>query len=404
MKRALFLVYDFPPCGAPGAAVRSDKFVRYLPEFGWHATVVCRDEGRRGDATAGIPVVRIPSPVAPSISYQLAAWLWAARILGPAASLLRGDRFDLIYASCPPFPHALTAFRLSRQTGLPLVVDFRDAWSLDPYEASGWAKRGAKRALCRWVYPLPERRVLEGADEVIANTPSMQREYARAFGWPEEKIHLLPNGFDEADFEGPVAPTRRTRPVFLYCGRFAEVAGRDPGLFLRAVRVLREKEVEIDVRIVGDDSAALRRQIDRFDVEALVTIHGPVPHAEAIRQIREADVLVLYQPNTRRSVSSIAGKTFEYLRSGQPILAIVPPGDNADLVRAYSPVHELVTTFELDHVVQAMESCVRSVRGDEVRATGPLDEFASRYGRRNLTARLAAIFDRSVARRAGGGA
>jgi len=393
MKRALFLAYDFPPCKAPGAAVRSVKFARYLTDFGWQATVVSRDEGLRAEGPEGSPIVRIPPPVTPRISYQLAAWLWALRVVTPAAELLRAGHFDLIYATCPPFPHSLAALSLSRKTGLPLVVDLRDPWSLDPYGAKGWAKGILKRALCSWVYPIPERRVLEGAAAVIVNTPSMQREYARMLGWSAERIHLLPNGYDEADFSGDVAPVAGKRPVFLYCGRFGEVAGRDPGLLLRAARALRDRGVDIDFRIVGDDSVLLRKQVARLGLAATVTVRASVPHREAIREIRGADVLVVCQPNTPHGISSVAGKTFEYLRSGQPILAVVPPGDNADLVRAHAPTHEVVTSFELDDVIRAMESCARRVGGSAVRSDRPPAEFARRHERRALTGRLAEVFE-----------
>jgi glycosyltransferase involved in cell wall biosynthesis len=224
----------------------------------------------------------------------------------------------------------------------------------------------------------------------------MQRAYAQALRWPEERIHMVPNGYDEADFSGDVAPIPRARPVMLYCGRFGEVAGRDPGLLLRAARMLRDRGVDFTFHIVGDNSASLREQIAALDLASTVKVRGVVPHAEAIREIRGADVLVLSQPNARHRISSVAGKTFEYLRSGQPILAVVPPGDNADLVRAYAPVHEVVTSFELDDVANAMESCVRQVGRAPGHATRPEDAFSHRHERRALTGRLAAIFERAA--------
>lgn len=80
MKTALILTYDFPPCSAPGAATRSLKLVKYLPEFGWDARVICRDEGI--SAAAGEPSeaphqpIRVRTPTPPRISYQLGAWMW----------------------------------------------------------------------------------------------------------------------------------------------------------------------------------------------------------------------------------------------------------------------------------------------------------------------------------------
>ena len=38
-RRALVIAYYFPPLGGAGVQ-RTLKFVKYLPEFGWRATVV----------------------------------------------------------------------------------------------------------------------------------------------------------------------------------------------------------------------------------------------------------------------------------------------------------------------------------------------------------------------------
>ena len=39
MKRVLIISYYFPPSGGPGVQ-RVLKFVKYLPEFGWHPSYV----------------------------------------------------------------------------------------------------------------------------------------------------------------------------------------------------------------------------------------------------------------------------------------------------------------------------------------------------------------------------
>ena len=43
MKRLLFIAYYFPPLGM-GGVQRAVKFVKYLPEFGWSATVLTVDD------------------------------------------------------------------------------------------------------------------------------------------------------------------------------------------------------------------------------------------------------------------------------------------------------------------------------------------------------------------------
>jgi glycosyltransferase involved in cell wall biosynthesis len=394
MKRALVLTYDYPPCSAPGAALRSERLVRYLPEFGWEARVICRLEA--GPAIeeapgAGAPDVIRLGPVIPErVSYQLASWAWARRMLARAAAVVRDWGPDLIYVSCPPFAHAVPSVRLARRSGLPLVMDFRDAWSLDPYASGGWIKQTAKRALCRWVFPPLERKAFAAADAILLNTPSMRRAYVRTYPAAHARIHLVPNGFDDTDFSEPAARPPRARPQLLYCGRFTGVGGRSPDLLLRGVRDALDAGRRFDLDILGDDGAELRESIRRFGLQEAVRLHPRVPHREAVRAAREADVLVVCQAPGRNDVTAVAGKTFEYLRSGRPILALVPPGDNADLIRRYAAVHAVVADAAPAVVAAAIGMLLDRAAGSEV-AVDPA--FVMDYSRRNIAGRIAAVFD-----------
>ena len=402
MKKALLVTYDFPPCSAPGAAMRTEKLAQYLPEFGWDVAVLCRDEGRAqtwGEQPGALPnVVRIRTPISPRLSYQLGAWIWARRILPRARALLRQERPDLLYASGPPFPHTLSAVHLAGEAGIPVVVDFRDAWSLDPHLSGGRIKQAAKRGLCRWVYPCFEQWIFESADAIITNTPSMRRAYAARFDRAEQRLHLIPNGFDDTDFREPVDLPPHKRPLLLYCGRLSSVGGRSPEALLRGVRAVIDAGRLIDFVILGDDSEALRRYVRRLGLQGSVRTLASSSHREAIRTMREADILVAYQAPSRTEVTPVAGKTFEYLRSGRPILAVVPPGDNADLVRRYAAVYALVITEDPASVaagiLDLLDRAARAV------STTPAPEFLETYSRRHIAERVAAIFHAVLARHA----
>jgi glycosyltransferase involved in cell wall biosynthesis len=389
LRNVLMLTYDFPPCRTPGAAVRTVKFVRYLPEFGWRPTVVCRadrpDAGVRSDG-----VIAVPTPFPERLSYQAAAWVWAACALRVARRLLRGGGFDLLYASGPPFPHVLAAAHVSRARSIPLVVDFRDAWSLDPFEDGAWPKRVAKRALCRWAYPTFERRIFDAADAIVSNTPSMAAAYGPRVREGGAAHALVPNGFDGADF-GPADRRRAaTDPVtFLHCGRFGGVAGRSADTLLRALGRAAETGRRVRLRCLGDASATLERAVRRHGVTELVELAPAVAHDAAIEEIRRADVLVLFQAGGRGPVTPVAGKTFEYVRSGRPVLGIVPSGDNHALVEQHAAIHRLVSPGDPAAVAAAM---CELADGHPWPTREPGPGFAM-YERRTLTARLAELFD-----------
>ena len=397
LRNVLMLTYDFPPCRTPGAAVRTVKFVRYLPEFGWRPTVLCRAD--RPDAGVGSDgVVAVPTPFPERLSYQAAAWGWAASVLRVARRLLLGGRFDLLYASGPPFPHVLAAAHLSRARSIPLVVDFRDAWSLDPFEDGAWPKRVAKRALCRWAYPIFERRIFDAADAIVSNTPSMAAAYGPRVRQGGAAHALVPNGFDGADFGPPVGRRAVTDPVtFLHCGRFGGVSGRSADTLLNALRRAAETGRRVRLRCLGDASATLERAVRRHGVTELVELAPAIPHDGAIGEIRRADVLVLFQAGGRGPVTPVAGKTFEYVRSGRPVLGIVPSGDNHALVEQHASIHRLVSPSDPAAVAAAM---CELADGHPWPTREPGPGFAM-YERRTLTARLAELFDDASMRHTG---
>jgi len=214
------------------------------------------------------------------------------------------------------------------------------------------------------------------------------------FPQAEQRLHLVTNGFDDVDFCDAVERPNRDRPLLLYCGRFSGIAERSPDLLLHALRTVVDTGGEFRFEILGDDSEALRRTIRRFGLMDSVRTCKPVPHAEAVRAMRGADILVVCQPPSRNEVTATAGKTYEYLRCGLPILALVPPGDNADLVRRYAPLHALVTTGKPAAVADAILKLFDAAQG--ATALTPNPEFLSNYNRRRIAERMAAIFDAVV--------
>jgi hypothetical protein len=63
-------------------------------------------------------------------------WLPAAR--KRAMQLINEWRPDAIFASAPPFTALLLGYLLSKATGIPLIVEYRDRWSDDPYYPPPW--------------------------------------------------------------------------------------------------------------------------------------------------------------------------------------------------------------------------------------------------------------------------
>jgi glycosyltransferase involved in cell wall biosynthesis len=241
----LFVSYQFPPVGGAGVQ-RPAKFAKFLREFGWDVSVLMAanpsvpvlDESLLADlpddlviekartwepgyavkrglgqSTSGgtssrggwkrtllAPVRRAMRFAAGIVLQPDPQLLWLPNAYRSGLALLRRLRHDVIFATSPPYTILILGTLLSRRTGLPLVVDFRDEWDISGQYLENsqrdWFSRMIQRRMQRWV--------LRHANAIVATTQaSTSAVAARAAeaGSRAESLCIY-NGFDPGDFLG----------------------------------------------------------------------------------------------------------------------------------------------------------------------------------------------------------
>lgn len=384
MGRVLFIAYDFPPGSGIGAGLRSAHFVRNLPDFGWQPQVVALDDGQ----TAVSGITRLSSLTPWHRPYELTPYGWAWALMNYVRGL-KEEKFDLVYVSCPPFPQALATARFAMDTGLPLVVDFRDAWALDPYQEGS----RLKRLLYRYLFPVWERWLIERCSLLLLNTPSALSTYQRQYAGFRKKMAWLPNGYDESVFPDVETPQDENYMLLRYVGRFG-IGARSPSNLLKGIAMAHARGCEIRLEILGDQPKGFWSTIEDAGLQKLVQLTGQVTHEEAVKRMCTSPVLVLIQAPSPAAIQAVAGKTFDYLRAGRPILAITPAGDNLDLVREYAARYE-TPLDEPSAIADAICRLHQEWRDGLLPVHQSVNtRFCEKYERRVLCARLAAHFDR----------
>lgn len=404
-KSVLMICYYFPPIVTSGTT-RSIEFARLLPQFGWDPLVLTvrrsKDpwvERSLGEDPKGIRVERtfewnLASPadflhgcccrVARLFGKDLTRNLFHEYFCFPDSqiawfSTLRARSLarecNLIYVSCSPFSSAVSAAIVKRLTGRPLVVDFRDAWSLNPHMRHSRLHRAMIDRL--------ERFVLDACDALIVNSDGAARLYATVYPEHGEKIVTIPNGYDVLT---PVA-RRTTEGEFqiMHVGSF--YGSRNPDALLECLAEIRRDDI-VFVQVGGSFES-----YERFKKEVRIKIVPTVPREKALELMREASLLYLKQ-GWEAGVSeyiAVGAKTYEYLATGLPILAEVPPGDNAELVQKYASAGYVVTSRTRADLRHAVERAY-DARSRANLAINP--EFAKKFARRELTRELATLFDR----------
>ncbi len=400
-----------------GAVLRALKFVKYLPAFGWRPLVVAgagdyhvRDETLvaeipaaafvrhvgRGGLFAGAQKAGPPSPpsrhVVARLSRRLSRQLrgvasfpdiysWFARPgYGAARRLLTSHGGELIFSTAPPYTSHVVAARLAREAGLPLVLDYRDAWAGNPFERP-------PTPIHRWRTPRAEAAVLGRASAAVTVTEGMAEAYRRRLpgGRP---VVFIPNGYDEADFAEP-APSREGPFTVAHSGQF--YGDRMPWNFLAAAaRFAARRDLGPDdfvVRFAGPVGRSVLRRAKGFGVR--VDAPGVLGHGDAVRAMRAADVNLIIIGSRPGAAATLTGKIFEYLRAGRPVLGLVPPdGEAAALIRQFD-AGAVVAPDDVDGAAAALSR----LYDDRGKGARPCPRALRRFERRRLTAELAALFD-----------
>lgn len=389
MPEVLFIAYDFPPSTSIGGSLRSEKFVKYLNHYNWQPRILALQEKNLPDGEIFPHVTRIPSLTPLKKPYQITPYGWLPNLNRVGKRVLKEKKIDVIYVSCPPFLHIKTAVRLKLFAGIPLVVDFRDAWSLDPYMEGSLLKK----LLYRSIFPMVEKKVLTQANYFIVNCPSSQTAYLHRYPFLRDHIVTIHNGYDEDDFIDYQPSCSKHQMNLLYVGRFM-IGNRNPQNLLKGFKQVVEKCDSIRLSIIGSQSNNFLEQVRDYGLITHVELLDQVPHVKAVRALARSSALVLYQEPTQAVISPIAGKTFEYLRAGKPILAIAPPGDNLDMVRRYASRYECVTDNDPNRISQAIRSLYSDWQDGSLLPFYPVPKrFIKRFNRKSLTGNLATIFN-----------
>jgi glycosyltransferase involved in cell wall biosynthesis len=427
-KQVLFITYYWPPSGGAGVQ-RCLKFVKHLPEFGIRPTVITvsekegsypiLDETLAADIPAGIRVIRtstnepfefykkitgkkeIPyggfaNDRGESLAQKFFKFLrgnlfipdarlgWNKYAIQAASKLLAEEKFEAVITTSPPHSSQLIGLALKQKFGIRWIADVRDPWTDIYYykdlQHTAWAKK--KDAAY-------EREVIENCDALLVTSSDTKRLFlAKAPQVESAKIKVLPNGFDEEDFEDPSAPPADAF-VITYTGTITETYNIEMFLKATAEVASRHADIPFRLRFVGKISALIHQQIVGSGLEPVTEVIPFVPHSESVKYLLNSTILLMGIPDVENNFCILPGKLFEYLAANKPIICIGPLHSDADRIidecGAGRVFHYAAFDLMVDHLDQLAQ-------GWKINTNLDLPYIAyHRYSRRNLTGELARI-------------
>jgi len=420
--KVLIITYYWPPSGGAGVQ-RWLKFTKYLPSSGWFPEVLTvdplyaaypfRDDSLYGEVPVDVKVHRtkalnffalynrdqskIPhagfaSGKDKGFKSTVSRFIrgnffipdprrgWNRFAFRRASELIRSQNITHIITTSPPHSTQLIGLRLKRRfPGLKWVADLRDPWT-DIYYYDMFRPSLPARMLDRNL----EKRVLSRADRIITVGKTLASLLAAKTEAVAGKTEILPNGFDEEDFQG-VVPSVPERFTITYVGTLSHaypVRG-----FIDAVKDMRINGKQVALQFVGTVPEEIRVLFPAGDEGDGPRFISYCEHPEAIRYMMSSSLLLLIIPDHSSNRSILTGKIFEYLATEKPILFLGPEdGDAARLLTlcGYQGI------FGYDDVEGIREFILRVAEGKPVKRSG----YHLEYSRRALAVKLGNILDR----------
>lgn len=401
MKTVLFIAFDFYPSAAVSAK-RIAKFCKYLGCYGYEPLILTvqthlYDQLDSSLSTNSLQVYRtnmlrstrftrstnnskkifgVLLKVFEKYAFPDAYLLWLPFALSYARKIHRFHRFDILFATGPWFTAFLVGYFLKKLYGIPLVLDYRDQWSLN------CAYRSSRLF---FLHRFVDAKVLQAADSIVFASPDIQREYAEKFPISLPKTVVIPNSYDPDDFQGMKTRRKNEKFIIAYAGSF--YAPRSANPFLNAlVELHREAKIHtanFKLLLMGFYE---ERLFNSDGLYKLIDFKGMVPHADTLHHLAQSDALLLIVANEHRA--NIPAKLYEYLAIGRPILLLCPPGAAAEKIVSETGSGVFANINDIDDIKQKI--CFLIHRPSRVIAPRRFDKIHS-YSSISTTAHLADV-------------
>ncbi len=381
MKRVLIITYYWPPTGGSGVQ-RWLKMSKYLPSLGWQPVIytpsnpersmtdetLLRDItpqaeilthkilepyslfkaflGKKDKETGTGAVNPINGAAHKSLKMKISLWIranlfipdpritWLRPSVRFLTEYLKDHPVDAIVTTGPPQSMHLIGKELHRATGIKWIADFRDPWTRIFYFKHLPLTKAALKKHQRL-----ERDVLLEADKVVTVTQPIVDELkeiiAEASG-AADKVSLIPNGYDEADYTREVPQDELF--TILHTGLFD--TNGNPLKLWKVLKGLCDKDPQFNslmrLELIGKCDSQVLSSIQDAGLGSHLVAKGYRPHSEVNLRQQAAHMLILPLRKEPESVGILTGKFPEYIAVGHPIVAFGPKGSALDKALQYN--------------------------------------------------------------------
>lgn len=308
---------------------------------------------------------------------------------------------DVVFATSTPLTIAIPGVWAARKLKVPMVFEVRDLWPELPI-----AIGALRNPVLKWLAHKLERFAYSNAARVVALSPGMATGVA-ATGYPPDRIAVIPNSSDIAQFQCPTAPVAETRErlgiprdgaLVVYAGTIGEINGVT--YLCRVAEAMQKIEPSVHFLIVGDGKDRLLVEVTASGLNLLnktVHVRDPVAKNEMPDVLSAATICTSLFVDLEEMWNNSANKFFDGLAAGKPI-AINYGGWQAELLRE-TGAGIVLDPSRPEKAAMRLACFIRDASGLENAATASLELAKRRFNRDELAAALLQTLTDAVSER-----
>ena len=302
---------------------------------------------------------------------------WNPYAKAMAEKHIQKEGFQKIITTGPPHSTHLIGLQLKAQFGIQWWADFRDPWTdifynKDLYRTP-WAQ---KKDTCL------ENKVLQNADGILTTVGGslVQKLQTKA---PDQKFHVLPNGYDQA-LMSTIPKINCAVFHVVYTGLLTE--NQDYISLIRGLNALADQH-PIRFSLAGNINPAIIQKIKTTAPKIEFVYKGYLSHQEAVTLMKSGDLLLNFVFRGADQ-DMISGKLLEYLATEVPLLSIGDPQSEAGRFLAQASFAQMIDA----HHPNVQTSFIQDAIQKKGKAMNTMPDL-EKWSRENITALLSDVLE-----------
>ena len=298
---------------------------------------------------------------------------WILSCYHVSSKLIEKEKIDYIFVSYRPPQIIIVGFLLKlKYNKCKLITEYRDSWTDNPY--TKFPSRSIKK-----IAEIIEYNILDKSDLIIVVSVVEKNRFLEKYDHIEEKIVIIRNGF----FDYEIASEKNSLFTITHSGSF--FGSRQPDSFLKAYKkfIKYGKINDSQLVFVGRLDEKNIDKISKLGLLNYVELVGNLDYKESLSKICNSSALLLIE-----YTDSMTSKIYDYISSGNPIIALTNNIELIKFIKKYSPHSEIITENDIEKIVTSINTLYDEWKNGVKPKFNKKDEFFRKYSRMSLAKKL----------------